>query len=527
MSPPFPLYWIICVRPHNSKDYRFCLNITGFFLPSTSKILFCIIIEIAILLPDCYDKSIMMEAPNGTAQVTNMDKGLSIHPDFFPVFRFTLPTIIMMVFMALYTVVDGIFLSQWVNTDALAAVNIVGPFLYTVIAFGNMFGAGGSAVVAHKLGAGAPETARRYFTALLILSGSTGAILSVLAFVFQGGLLQLLGASPLLLPYCRAYFTALLPFIPFGLIQTFFHYFFVTAGKPQIGMAVALAAGFTKIALEYLFIAILGWGVFGAALATGIGYTVPSVFAISYFTLQKKTDLRIAPPLFRARIIGRSMANGASEMISVMAGSLAVFVFNLTMIERVGEDGVAAISILLYSQNLWTALYIGFSNGVAPLLSYTLGTQDGKRLRRLFVQCIRSITLFSVATYVISLLSANNFFTIFAPPGSPVFRLASEGFPFFAISYIFIGFNIFSSAFFTSLGNARVSATISFLRTFVFLLGALLLLPSFLGMNGIWFAVSAAELLTFPFSLFFFFKYRSIYHYSLYSKATQRQHTKV
>lgn len=407
---------------------------------------------------------------------------------------FSLPTIAMMIFMSLYTIVDGIFVSRFVGPGALSAVNIAFPLISVYIGVGVMLATGGNAVVARKLGEGKTEEACQSFS-LLALSGlGAGLVFTLLGLLFPLPLSRLLGATEGLLADTAAYLRYMLIFAPFCVLQSLFQSFFVTAGRPGLGLGLTVCSGVTNAVLDYVFIVPLGLGVAGAALATAAGYLVTAGAGCLFF-LRRKGGLSFARPRWDGKMLLHACGNGSSEMVTNLSSAVVTFLFNALMLRFLGEDGVAAITIVLYAQFLLTALYLGFSMGVAPILSFQYGAGNTARLHRIYRSCLIFIALSSAVVFALSLGLSDFIVRVFAPPDTPVYPIALEGFSLFAPSFLFAGLNIFASALFTALSDGLSSAVISFARTFGFLLAGLLLLPLLLGVAGVWLAVPLAELL--------------------------------
>ncbi len=427
--------------------------------------------------------------------------------------RFTLPTVVMMVFNSFYTMVDGGFVSRFVGTGALSAVNIVYPALNLVFALGIMLATGGSAVVAKLLGEGREEHARRSFTTLVVVALALGAAMTAAGTLLAGPGVRMLGANDAVFAYCRDYMFTLSLFVPFAMLQLLFQYFFVAAARPNLGLISTVAGGVANIVLDYLFIGPLQMGIAGAALATGIGYCVPALFGLAYFFLRRNGSLYFVRPKFSARFLLYSCANGSSEMVTNLSTAVTTLLFNQLMMRYLGEDGVAAITIVLYVQFLLTAVYLGYSGGIAPVFSYKYGNRDIPQIRSAFRTSIRFIGICSIASLGIALALAAPIAYIFTPPGNPVFELAVHGFHLFAISFLFSGINIFSSALFTAFSNGKISALLSFLRTFGFILLALLLLPLAIGVDGVWLSIPAAEALALLVSAWYMVRLKPVYGY--------------
>ena len=427
--------------------------------------------------------------------------------------KFTAPTIIMMIFMSLYTMVDGVFVSRFVGTNALSAVNIVYPAMNVVIAVGIMLATGASAVVAKKMGEGRQDAARSDFSLIVALGTMIGVVIAVLGLLFAKPLVRALGANDAIFSYCYQYAMLLLLFTPMAILQMLFQFFFVTAGKPHLGLAVIVIGGCANMVLDYVFIVPMQMGIAGAALATGIGFSIPALFGLFYFAVFRKGSLYFVRPRWSSETVLHSCTNGASEMVTNISTAITTYLFNIIMMRHLGEDGVAAITVVLYAQFLLTALYLGYSSGVAPVISYNHGSGNTKQLRRIFSISIVFLSISSVVLYLAALCLSAPIVGIFAKVGTNVYDIAINGFGLFSLSYLFIGINIFSSGMFTALSNGKVSAIISFLRTFVFLVAAVLLLPQLLGINGVWLSVPIAELLTLFVSIGYLVKYKKVYAY--------------
>lgn len=426
--------------------------------------------------------------------------------------KFALPSIVMMVFTSLYTIIDGIFVSRLVGSSALSAINIVYPIISLIIAIGVMLATGGSATIAKKFGENKAHEACNHFT-LFILTGSiTGIIITFGSSLFIEPIVKLLGANASLKQDAMIYLGTLLKFAPACILQLLFQSYFVTAGRPQIGLVLTILAGITNAVLDYLFMGPLALGIQGAALATSIGQLIPAVFGLIYFAFISKS-LRFTRPRFNLSVLKDACSNGASEMVSNLSTAIVTFLFNIIMLKLLGEDGVTAITIVLYGQFLFSAIFFGFSIGVAPVISYNHGSQNVIQLKKIFRICITFIIISSAILTLIALISSSTIVAVFVPKDSSTYPIATHGSLLFAINYLFVGLNIFSSSLFTALSNGKVSAIISFMRTFVCIIACLLLLPKLLGVTGVWLAIPLAELITLFLSIHYIHKQKNIYHY--------------
>lgn len=431
---------------------------------------------------------------------------------FFSLLRFALPTMVMMIFMSLYSIVDGIFISRLLGTNALSAANIVYPVISIVFAVGIMLSTGGSALIAKKLGEGKEREAREDFSFLTLVSFLFGIAILLIGNIFIEPIVRALGSTDALLPYCVDYLSVSLLLAPAAMLQMMFQTFFVTAGKPLIGLILTISGGVANMVLDYLFMGPFNMGISGAALATGIGELIPAVIGLFYF-LFTRHSLYLTKPVVRFQVLKESCFNGSSEMVTNLSTAVVTYLFNITMLKFLGEPGVAAITIVLYGQFLFNALYMGFSMGVAPVISYNHGSQNLPLLKRIFKICIGFISISSILITIMALVSSPVIVEIFTPIGSATYDIAKTGFFLFSINYIFAGINIYSSSMFTAFSDGKVSALISFVRTFVLIVLNILLLPYLIGVNGVWLAVPAAEFMTLFLSVYLFYKKRDVYHY--------------
>ena len=443
-----------------------------------------------------------------------MNNTLAQQFNFRSLLRFSFPTIVMMIFMSLYTMVDGVFVSRFVGTNGLSAVNIVYPVISIVVAVGVMLATGGSAVIARKMGEGRGSEAKQDFSMIVLTGFFLGIFISLAGFIFIHPLLRLLGANNAVYGLCYDYAFTLLFFIPAGVLQMLFQTLLVTAGKPILGLAVTILGGFANIILDYVFIVPMEMGISGAAAATGIGYSIPAVFGLIYFALHRKGSLCFVQPVWRWKVLFKSCGNGASEMVTNLSTAVTTLLFNVIMMRILGENGVAAITIVLYAQYLLTAVYLGYATGIAPVFSFKYGCSDNRQIRKIFRISVCFILGCSAVSLGIALLFAGQIVTIFAPEGNPVYTLAVHGFHLFSVCFLFTGVNIFASALFTAFSNGVISALLSFLRTFVFIVLGLLIMPEAIGVDGVWLAIPAAELLGVIVSLIFLWKKRNFYHYA-------------
>lgn len=429
-------------------------------------------------------------------------------------FLFSLPSIVGMVFMNLYTMVDGMFVSRLVGTDALSAVNIVFPIIMAVIAIATMLSTGGNAIIAKKMGEKKDKEARKDFSTIVITAIIFSLILSLLSFIFIKPILGFLGANDSIYTYCYNYATVSLIFLPSAMLSVIFQTFFITIGKANLGLIFTITGGISNVILDYIFIKSLNFGISGAALATGIGYSIPGILGLLYFILNRKNSLYIIKPEFNIKLLTSTSINGSSEMVSTLSSGIVTILFNNILMNLIGVNGVASITVILYIQGLLVAVFMGYSMGCSPLISFNYGKKDYKRLNKIFMLSLIGIIIVSVAVFIFGVFKSDLLVSIFTSKGTSVYELSNIGLKIFSISFLFMGLNLFTSALFTALSNGKVSAILSFLRTLVFVVISILVLPLIFNLTGVWLAVPIAELLSLIVSVFFLKKYKSQYKYA-------------
>jgi len=441
------------------------------------------------------------------------NNALAVQFRFPSLLRFAFPNIIMMIFLSLYTIVDGIFISRYVGTLALSATNMVFPVNCLEMAVGIMLSTGGSAIIARRLGEGQEKKAREDFSFLVAVLFVFGAIFAVVGIVFVDEILHLLGTSEAQYELGKIYLLILTAFGPAFFLQTGFQTLFVTAGRPGLGLFVTVLGGVANMVLDYVFVAVCGLGVAGAAYATAASYLIPAVAGLIYFTCCRKGTLYFVRTRADMRMLGKACFNGSSEMVTNIANAVTTFLFNMLFLRYYGEDGVASITIVMYFQFVFSAVFFGFSMGVSPVISFKYGADDRGQLKKIFRYCMIFICICSAGSWLLSLAVIRPALGIFTEAGSNVYSLTMEGFGIYALSFLLMGVSIFASSMFTAFSDGTVSAIISFARTFVFLVGMLLILPVFLGGRGIWLSVPAAELLGLVVAGCFLITKRNTYHY--------------
>ncbi len=442
-----------------------------------------------------------------------MNIQLSDHFNYRRLFRFTLPSIVMMIFTSIYGVVDGLFVSNFVGKTPFAAINLVMPFIMILGGVGFMIGTGGSALVSKTMGQNEPEKANLIFSMMIELTLLAGAALSALGIVFIEPIARLFGASEAMLPDCVLYGRIVLAFNAAFMLQNVFQAFLVTAERPHMGLYVTVAAGVTNMALDALFIAVFKWGVAGAAIATGLSQCVGGLIPLIYFMRPNKSPLRLKPSALQLRPILQACANGSSELMSNISGSLVSIAYNAQLMKYAGENGVAAYGVLMYVQFIFIAIDVGYAVGCAPIVGYHYGAENHDELKNMLK---KSMILMSISGVVLTLLAAAlaaPLARLFVGYDQALFDMTRHAFRLFSLSFLLAGINIYVSSFFTALNNGAVSAIVSFLRTLVFQMLCVLVLPIFLGIDGIWWAMAVAEVFAFILSLSFLIGKRNKYHY--------------
>lgn len=439
---------------------------------------------------------------------------LSEHFTYNKLLRFVFPSIVMMIFTSIYSVVDGLFVSNFAGKTALASINLVFPVLMGLSALGFMIGTGGSAIVAKTLGEGEKEKANEYFSMLVYVTAIGGILLSMLGALMIPEIARILGAKGELLDNCILYARISFLSMPAFMLQNVFQSFFVTAEKPKLGLFVIVAAGVTNIVLDFIFVGVLDLGLTGAAVATVCGEFIGGLFPILYFTRPNSSLLRLGKTHFNGRILLQTCINGSSELMTNLSSSIVNSLYNIQLMRFAGENGVAAYGAIMYVNFIFVAIFLGYSIGSAPVISFHYGAGHHDELKNLFQKSLRLIGCWGLMLAVISQFLAIPLSTLFVGYDAELLAMTRQGFRIYCLVYLFNGFNIFGSSFFTALSNGGVSAAISFLRTLVFQIAAVLILPAILGINGIWSAVSAAELLTLCVTVSFLIRQRNKYHYA-------------
>ena len=426
--------------------------------------------------------------------------------------KFAVPTIAMTVFMSFYTMVDGLFVSNLIGTDALSAINLTAPVIQLVTAVSTMLATGGSAVIMKKMGEQKTDEAKEDFTFLIIVNVMVGLVMCAAGYLAMDFIFAGMNLSPAVEGYCVEYLSRYLIFTVPILLMNNFTLYMIASEKAFLSLICSVTGGILNMALDYVFIAGLDMGIGGAAVATGLGYSVTAVAGLFVFS-RKKSLLHFKKPVFRIRVLGSAASNGCSEMATALVTGIVTMMFNWTMLHYVGEDGVAAVTIIMYVLMFASSLYTGYSYGVAPMLSFYYGEQNREKLKKLVGLSMKVIVVISVITAAASFVMTRPLVSVFARTDNPVYDLAVTGNRICTAALFFIGFNIFASGMFTALSNGIVSAVLAFSRSFVFVLITMIVLPLLLGVNGIWLATPAAELMALGLSFFMLLKYRKRYGY--------------
>ena len=438
---------------------------------------------------------------------------LSDHFSYAKLLRFTLPSICMMVFTSIYGVVDGLFVSNFAGKTPFAAINLVMPFIMILGGMGFMIGTGGTALVSKLLGEGKKDEAHRTFSMMVLFTLLLGLVLSAVGFLTMRPVSYFLGATDAMIDDCVLYGRIVTGFTFAFMLQNVFQSFFIAAEKPRLGLIVTVAAGVTNMVLDALFIAVFDWGVAGAAIATGLSQCVGGVLPLIYFLRPNDSLLRMRPTALRLRPILQACGNGSSELMSNISSSLVGMLYNFQLMRLIGADGVSAYGVLMYVQFIFVAIFIGYSIGCAPVVSFHFGAQNHDELKSLLRKSVLLMASGGVLLTVAARLLAALLAHLFVGYDAVLFDLTTHAFRLFSWSFLLAGFNIFTSGFFTALNNGAISAAISFLRTLVFQTASVLILPLLLGVDGIWWAITVAEIFAFLISLLFLFLKRNKYHY--------------
>lgn len=442
-----------------------------------------------------------------------MNIQLSDHFTYRRLIRFVIPSVAMMILTSIYGVVDGLFVSNFVGKTPFAAVNLVIPFTMILGAFGFMLGTGGTALVAKTLGEGRQEEANRIFSMLIYFALGLGVLLTIFGIAVLKRIVIKMGADDAMLRHCMIYGRIVLLGIPFYMLQNMFQNFLIAAEKPQLGLIVTIAAGVTNMVLDALFIAVLGWGVAGAAVATALGQCVGGLIPFVYFARKNSSKLSLVKTRLMGGALFHACTNGSSELVSNVSMSLVGMLYNLQLMKFAGENGVAAYGVIMYVNFFFIAIFLGYAYGSAPIVAFNYGARRTEELQNVLKKSLKLILGTGISLFLIATVFAGVLSGLFVGYDAELYRLTVRGFHLYAISFLLCGFNIYGSSFFTALNNGVVSAAISFLRTVVFEVAAVLILPLFFGLDGVWCAITVAELASILITIGAFSALRRRYQY--------------
>lgn len=438
---------------------------------------------------------------------------LSDHFTYSKLLRFVFPSIIMMIFTSIYGVVDGFFVSNFAGKTAFASINLVMPFVMILGGIGFMIGTGGTALVSKVLGEGKKEKANKIFTMMIIFTLLLGALLSVIGVVSMPWVADFLGATEEMMADCILYGRIVTGFTVAFMLQNVFQSFLIAAEKPKLGLLATVLAGITNMALDAIFIIVFKWGVAGAAIATGLSQCVGGIFPLIYFSRDNSSLLRLTNTKLEIKPILNACGNGSSELMSNISSSVVSMIYNFQLMKYVGEDGVSAYGVLMYVQFIFVAIYIGYAIGCAPITGYHFGAQNHVELKNMLRKSAFLSAISGIVLTILAIVLSSPLAKLFVGYDEGLYELTRHAFSLFSYSFLLAGFNIFTSSFFTALNNGAVSAAISFMRTLIFQTSSVLILPIFLGVDGIWWAITVAEVFAFILSLIFLFAKREKYHY--------------
>ncbi|MDO4690163.1 MAG: MATE family efflux transporter [Fusobacterium sp.] len=438
---------------------------------------------------------------------------LSDHFSYKHLIHFTLPSILMMILTSLYTVIDGLFVSNFVGKIEFAGVNLIYPFIMILGSIVFIFSTGGSALVSMMLGKGEKEKANQYFTMIVVFVGLIGIFISVFGIAFVKLIANMLGASAEMLKSCVPYGRILMGFIPIFMLQNVFQSFLIVAEKPKIGLFSTIISGLTNIILDAVFIIYFKWGVAGAALATGIGFLVGALIPAIYFVIRNGNKLKFTKAKFELKTIFKVIINGLSEFVGNVSSSVVSVIFNFELMIYVGENGVAAYGVLMYIQFIFMAIFLGYSIGVSPVIGFNHGANNIDELKNIFKKSVWIMLFSGISMTLIAIVLKTSLAKLFVGYDMELMEITKHAFLIFSFSFMLQGLNIFTSALFTALNDGITSVKLSFIRTFGLQLLCVLILPIFFGLNGIWFSVVIAEVLSVIVSIFYIVCKRKKYQY--------------
>ncbi len=446
--------------------------------------------------------------------MAKMNIQLSDHFDTKKLLRFVAPSVGMMVFMSIYGVVDGFFVSNYAGATAFAAINLIMPFLMIFQAVGFMVGTGGTALVSMKFGEGKEKEANEIFSLLIYLVIAIGVVLTVVGEIFLEKVAIKLGADEGMLPFCISYGRIIMVSLVPAMLQNMFQSFLVTAEKPKMGLWLTVMAGVANMFLDWLFVGVFPFGVTGAAVATAISQAIGGLIPLIYFIFPNSSRLRLGNAVMSGTYIWKACSNGASEFMSNISMSIVNMLYNKQLLKYAGQNGVAAYGVLMYVNFIFIAAFIGYSVGTAPLIGYNYGSENHAELKGLLKKSLRIIGITGIVMVVLAFVLATPLSRLYVGYDAELMNITVDAFKIYAFTFLLAGFNIYGSSFFTALNNGAISAGISFMRTLVFQIISVLVLPIFFGLKGIWYAVIVAEILSLTLTVYFWIKERNRYHYA-------------
>lgn len=438
---------------------------------------------------------------------------LNEHFTYKKLIKFTLPSILMMIFTSIYGVVDGFFVSNYVGAEAFASVNLIMPVIIILSAVGFMIGTGGNALVAMTLGQHDEKRSNEIFSMLIYILIFLGICISIAMAVFMPKMARILGATDIMIDDCVIYGRISMVSLTFFMLQTSFQSFMVTAARPHFGLYITIAAGVTNMVLDLVFVGILGFGVAGAAWATVASEIVGGSVPLIYFIVPNKSKLNLVKAGFKFRPLVKVLSNGASEFMTIISSSFVNMLYNLQLMKIAGEKGVASFGVIMYINFIFIGVLFGYAFGSSSIVSYHYGAENYKELRSLFSKSTKIIGIASLISFASAQLFAIPLVKIFFSYSDELIHMTTQGFRIYSIAYLMIGFNGYASSLFTALNNGKVSATIAFGRTLVFQVASILILPQIFGLDGVFSSVIVAEFLAIIVSMFFINKYKNEYHY--------------
>lgn len=437
------------------------------------------------------------------------------------ILKFVMPCIMTMIFTSIFVMSDGIVASNFINETALAAINLVLPVTSLFLAIGLMFGSGISAICSKLLGEGKIRKAKESMSSILVVSFILGLIFTILIQFNIDNMLDFLGASEATYEYAYSYLSVISCFSAVLMMQTIFQSLMIVSGKAFTYFKTMIGTGITKILLSCLLVGVFNLGTVGLAIAGAVGYLIPVIVSFAILIKKNEDGLSLVKPVFDRKVILDTCANGSSEMVTNLAMAVTTFLFNSAMLKLIGDDGVSAVTIILYIQFLLSAVFLGYSIGISPVIGFNYGQKNSENLKKIFTCSLRIIIIISIASCVVGVFGSNILAGFFAEKGTEIFDLASSGLRLFSIGFLFMGINIYASGMFTAYSNGKISAFISAIRTIVLISSSLLILPNKIGVTGVWIAVPIAEFLTIFISLFLFKKYKVVYMYGQTSEVKQ------